>query len=61
MPLFQTGEMFSGTTEQILVMLLLVIPMAGFLLTALVGRRLRTRAWIIAVPAIIAVWRRRST
>src|SRR5215216_1742453 len=56
MPLFQTGEMFSGTTEQILVMLLLVIPMAGFLLTALVGRRLHARAWIIAVPAIICVW-----
>ncbi len=56
MPLFQAGEAFSGTTEQLLVMSLLVIPIAGFLLTALVGRRLGTRAWIIAVPAIIVVW-----
>ena len=37
-------------------LLLLVLPMAGFALTALVGRRLGTRAWIIAVPAIIVVW-----
>jgi NADH-quinone oxidoreductase subunit L len=44
------------TTDELLVTLLLVIPMAGFLLTALVGRRLRTRAWIIAVPAIIVTW-----
>ena len=56
MPLFKTGELFSGTTEQILVLLLLVLPMAGFLLTALVGRRLRTRAWIIAVPIIVVTW-----
>jgi NADH-quinone oxidoreductase subunit L len=44
------------TTDQLLATLLLVLPMAGFLLTALVGRRLGTRAWIIAVPAIIATW-----
>ena len=30
--------------------------MAGFLLTALVGRRLYTRAWIIAVPVIMVTW-----
>ena len=30
--------------------------MAGFALTALVGRRLGTRAWIIAVPVIIVTW-----
>ena len=44
------------TTDELLVTLLLVIPMAGFLLTALVGRRLHKRAWIIAVPAIIVTW-----
>lgn len=40
----------------LLVSLLLAIPLAGFGLTALVGRRLGARAWIIAVPAIIATW-----
>jgi NADH-quinone oxidoreductase subunit L len=44
------------TTDQILVSLLLAVPMAGFLLTALVGRRLHTRAWIIAVPALVLTW-----
>jgi len=44
------------TTDELLVTLLLVLPMAGFLLTALVGRRLYTRAWIIAVPAIVVTW-----
>ena len=40
----------------LLVCLLLALPVAGFGLTALVGRRLGTRAWIIAVPAIVATW-----
>jgi NADH-quinone oxidoreductase subunit L len=44
------------TTDQILVSLLLALPLAGFALTALVGRRLHTRAWIIAVPVLIATW-----
>jgi NADH-quinone oxidoreductase subunit L len=44
------------TTEQLLVTLLLVVPLAGFALTALVGRRLHTKAWIIAVPVLIATW-----
>ena len=44
------------TTEQLLVTLLLVLPLAGFGLTALVGRRLHTKAWIIAVPVLIATW-----
>ena len=44
------------TTDQILVTLLLAIPLAGFGLTALVGRRLGTHAWMIAVPALIATW-----
>ena len=44
------------TTDQILVSLLLALPLAGFGLTALVGRRLHTKAWIIAVPVLIATW-----
>ncbi|HEY8168272.1 MAG TPA: NADH-quinone oxidoreductase subunit L [Candidatus Limnocylindrales bacterium] len=39
-----------------LVTLLLVLPMVGFVLTALVGRRLATRAGIIAVPIIVLTW-----
>lgn len=46
----------SLTTDQLLVTLLLVLPIAGFGLTALVGRRLYTRAWVIAVAAIVATW-----
>src|SRR3954471_13406276 len=42
--------------DQLAVILLMALPMAGFLLSALVGRRLYTRAWIIAVPVIIATW-----
>ncbi|MEO7118028.1 MAG: NADH-quinone oxidoreductase subunit L, partial [Candidatus Limnocylindrales bacterium] len=44
------------TLDQNLVLALLALPLAGFGLTALVGRRLGTKAWIIAVPAIVAVW-----
>ena len=33
-----------------------MLPIAGFGLTALVGRRLGTRAGIIAVPIIIVTW-----
>ena len=44
------------TTDQLLVSLLLALPIAGFALTALVGRRLFTRAWVIAVPTMIATW-----
>ena len=36
--------------------LLLVLPMAGFLLTALVGRRLGKQAHWIPVLAIFVVW-----
>ena len=47
----------AGTADQAaLILLLLVLPIAGFGLTALVGRRLGTRAWIIAVPVIIVTW-----
>ncbi|MEA2678168.1 MAG: NADH-quinone oxidoreductase subunit [Chloroflexota bacterium] len=44
------------TTDQIFVTLLLALPLSGFALTALVGRRLHTRAWMIAVPVLIATW-----
>jgi NADH-quinone oxidoreductase subunit L len=43
-------------TNELLVTLLLLLPIAGFGLTALVGRRLGTRAWLIAVPMIIVTW-----
>jgi len=43
-------------TEQLLVLAMLFLPLAGFALSALVGRRLFTRAWMIAVPVIIVTW-----
>jgi NADH-quinone oxidoreductase subunit L len=43
-------------TDQLLVVLLLALPLAGFGLTALVGRRLYTKAWVIAVTAVVAAW-----
>jgi NADH-quinone oxidoreductase subunit L len=46
----------AGPLDQLLVVLLLAIPIAGFALTALIGRRLYTKAWVIAVPAIIVTW-----
>jgi NADH-quinone oxidoreductase subunit L len=45
-----------GLPIEPLVVLLLVLPIVGFALTALVGRRLGTRAWIIAVPLIVVTW-----
>ncbi len=45
----------AGSTEQLLMLLLLVLPMAGFVLSAVLGRRM-ARPWIIAVPTIIVVW-----
>ena len=44
------------TTTELLVTLMLFLPLAGFGLSALVGRRLHMRAWIIAVPVIIVTW-----
>lgn len=38
------------------VVVLLLLPLAGFLVTALIGRRLGPRAWTIAVPAIVVTW-----
>jgi NADH-quinone oxidoreductase subunit L len=45
----------AGSTEQLLMTLLLVLPILGFVLTAVLGRRL-SRPWLIAVPAIVVVW-----
>ncbi|HWH24161.1 MAG TPA: NADH-quinone oxidoreductase subunit L, partial [Candidatus Limnocylindria bacterium] len=42
--------------DQLLVTLLLALPLAGFGLTALIGRRLYTRAWVIAVTAVVVTW-----
>ncbi len=55
-PVAHGGELAAVATDQLLVTLLLALPLAGFALTALVGRRLYTRAWLIAVPAIVAAW-----
>jgi NADH-quinone oxidoreductase subunit L len=44
------------TLDQWLVLSLLGLPLLGFALTGLVGRRLYTRAWIIAVPIIVVTW-----
>src|SRR3954471_20834896 len=44
------------TTDELFVVAMLFLPLAGFGLSALIGRRLHTRAWIIAVPVIIVTW-----
>jgi NADH-quinone oxidoreductase subunit L len=58
MPLFQGAEsvQFTATPDQLLVLALLALPIAGFGLTALVGRRLYERAWVIAVPTMVLTW-----
>jgi NADH-quinone oxidoreductase subunit L len=45
-----------SSADQLLILLLLALPIAGFGITALIGRRLGTRAWTVAVPAVIATW-----
>ncbi|MFO1541612.1 MAG: NADH-quinone oxidoreductase subunit L, partial [Chloroflexota bacterium] len=50
------GPALAGSTEQLLITLLLLLPLAGFTLSVIFGRRLGDRPWIIAVPAIIATW-----
>jgi NADH-quinone oxidoreductase subunit L len=42
--------------EEFAVVLLLLLPLAGFLVTALIGRRLGARAWAVAVPAAVFTW-----
>src|SRR3954470_3935603 len=44
------------TTDELLVVAMLFLPLAGFGLSALIGRRLFTRAWAIAVPVINVTW-----
>ena len=59
MPFFTEAPeaLATGTSfDQTLVLALLVLPLLGFAVTALVGRRLGSRAWIVAVPTIVAVW-----
>jgi NADH-quinone oxidoreductase subunit L len=43
----------ASSTDQALILLMLAIPLAGFLLTGLLGRRMGTRPWIIAVAGIL--------
>jgi NADH-quinone oxidoreductase subunit L len=43
-------------SNEALVLALLVLPLAGFVLTAAFGRMLMPRAWIIAVPLIVVTW-----
>jgi NADH-quinone oxidoreductase subunit L len=51
------GEMLhltpASSEQELAILALLLLPMAGFLLSGLLGRRLGRRAWIIAVPAIL--------
>ena len=42
--------------DRLAVILLLALPLAGFGLSALIGRRLYERAWVIAVVAIVLTW-----
>src|SRR6187397_1225983 len=58
MPIFDAeaaeGAIQTATsTEQALILLLLAIPLAGFLLTGMLGRRMGRRPWIIAVAFIL--------
>ena len=50
------GPAVADGTAQLMIMLLLVLPIAGFALTVMVGRRLGGRGWLIAVPIIIVTW-----
>ncbi len=43
-------------SNQLLVLALLALPLAGFALTAAFGRLLMPRAWLIAVAAVILSW-----
>jgi NADH-quinone oxidoreductase subunit L len=54
----ETAELFHGPAaateaEAILILLVLAIPLAGFLLSGVLGRRMDSRPWIIAVTAIL--------
>ncbi len=43
----------ASTEQQLAMLLVLFIPLAGFLLTGLLGRRLGERPWIISVSAVL--------
>jgi NADH-quinone oxidoreductase subunit L len=45
-----------GGLDQAIVLLLLALPLVGFGVSALIGRRLAERAWIPAVTAIVITW-----
>ena len=42
--------------DELAVSLLLALPLAGSVATVLIGRRLTTQAWVIAVPLVMATW-----
>ena len=44
------------TVEQTLVLLIIAFPIAGFLTTAMVGRRLGLNAFWIPIGAVVASW-----
>ena len=43
-------------SAELAVILILFLPLGGFLATAAVGRRLSSRAWVIAVPLVVLTW-----
>ncbi|MDE3097741.1 MAG: hypothetical protein KGK07_17280, partial [Chloroflexota bacterium] len=43
-------------SNELLVLSLLALPIAGFALTAIFGRRLGANSWAISVGAIILTW-----
>ncbi len=59
MPLFAEagGAGATGTQlDQMMVLALLALPLIGFALTALVGRRLGGMSWIVAVAMMVVTW-----
>ncbi|MDQ3493132.1 MAG: hypothetical protein M3452_07725, partial [Chloroflexota bacterium] len=59
MPLYAEagGAGTTGTQlDQLMVLALLALPLIGFALTALVGRRLGARSWIVAVAVMVVTW-----
>jgi NADH-quinone oxidoreductase subunit L len=50
------GPALASGNDQLLILLVLALPILGFALTALVGRRLGARAWVIAVPIVVVTW-----
>ncbi|MEJ7754020.1 MAG: hypothetical protein WKF38_02450, partial [Candidatus Limnocylindrales bacterium] len=59
MPLFAeaSGTGATGTQlDQMMVLALLALPLIGFALTALVGRRLAGLSWVVAVAVMVVTW-----